>query len=285
MKIGAVYPQTELGGDPEAVRRIAAAVESLGYDYLLAFDHVLGAAPDREPKLTGPYTDQDPFHDPLMMFAYLAGMTRRLEFMVGVLILPQRQTVLVARQAADLDLLSGGRLRMGVGIGWNPVEYQALGQDFSTRGRRLNEQVLLLRQLWAGPLTSFKGEFDHVDRAALNPRPTRKIPLWIGGTSEAAFLRAGRLGDGFVFVAGLERAREGWARIQYHLAQAGRSSDDFGRELLIGRNDSSAEKTIARIEKCREWGCTHVAVDTMGKGLGSIAAHIDYLAAVKHGIS
>src|SRR5581483_6056407 len=155
MKIGVIYPQTELGGDPEAVRRIGISAEELGYHHLLAYDHVLGATHAREPKLTGPYTDKHPFHDPFVMFAHLAALTRRIEFVTGILILPQRQTGLVARQAADLDLLSGGRLRLGVGIGWNYVEYAALGQDFSTRGRRMAEQVNLLRRLWSEPLVDF----------------------------------------------------------------------------------------------------------------------------------
>jgi probable F420-dependent oxidoreductase len=152
----------------------------LGSDHLLADDHVLGATHDRESKLTGPYTERDPFHDPFVMFAYLAGMTQRLQFVTGILILPQRQTVLVARQAADLDLLSGDRLRLGVGIGWNYVEYTALGQDFHARGKRLAEQVELLRRLWEEPLVDFKGTFARVDRAALNPRPRRRIPISYG---------------------------------------------------------------------------------------------------------
>src|SRR6202020_2575346 len=167
MKIGVIYPQTELKGDPAAVYRIGLAAEQLGYDHLLTYDHVLGATHDREPKLSGPYTDKDPFHDPFVMFAYLAGMTQRIELVCGVLILPQRQTVLVARQSADLDLLSGGRFRLGVGLGWNYVEYDALGQDFKTRGRRASEQIALLRKLWTEPLVTFQGEFDHVDRASL----------------------------------------------------------------------------------------------------------------------
>jgi alkanesulfonate monooxygenase SsuD/methylene tetrahydromethanopterin reductase-like flavin-dependent oxidoreductase (luciferase family) len=135
MKVGVVYPQIELGGDPNAVRRIGKAVEDLGFDYLLAYDHVLGAVhADRTPPLPGPYTERDPFHDPFVLFGYLAGITERIGLATGVLVLPQRQTALVARQAADVDLLSGGRLRLGVGVGWNHVEYEALGQDFRSRG-------------------------------------------------------------------------------------------------------------------------------------------------------
>src|SRR6185295_9430773 len=149
MDIGVVYPQIELGGDPTAVREIGRAVEDLGFDHLLAYDHVLGAVhTDRMPPLTGPYTERDPFHDPFVMFAYLAGLTERIQFATGVLILPQRQTALVARQAADVDLLSGGRLRLGVGVGWSHVEYEALGQNFRTRGAREEEQIDLLRRLF-----------------------------------------------------------------------------------------------------------------------------------------
>jgi len=281
MKIGVVYPQTELHGDPEAVRRIGVAVESLGYDYLLAFDHVLGALPDREPKLTGPYTNEHPFHDPLVMFAHLAALTRRIELVTGVLILPQRQTLLVARQAADLDLLSGGRLRLGIGIGWNYVEYEALGQNFRTRGRRADEQLGLLRRLWSEPLVDFQGEFDRIDRAALNPRPARPIPLWVGGFSDPAYRRAARLAEGFIFVGSEERAAEGWARIEHHLREAGRSAAGFGRELVIGRTLRSPAELASRIAACRAAGYTHIAVDTMGKGLPSAQAHCEFIAELR----
>jgi probable F420-dependent oxidoreductase len=174
MQIGVVYPRIELGGDPSAVRRIGQAVEDLGLDHLLAYDHVLGAVhTDRSPQLTGVYTEHDPFHDPFVMFAYLAGITERIGFATGILVLPQRQTALVARQSADVDLLSGGRLRLGVGVGWSHVEYEALGQDFRTRGARQEEQIELLRRLWTEPVVDFSGRFDRVDRAALVPKPAR----------------------------------------------------------------------------------------------------------------
>jgi probable F420-dependent oxidoreductase len=281
MKIGAVYPQTELHGDPAAVRTIATAVESLDYDYLLAFDHVLGARHDREPKLTGPYTDQHPFHDPLVMFAHVAALTRRIELVTGVLILPQRQTVLVARQAADVDLLSGERLRLGVGLGWNYVEYEALGEDFKRRGRRLDEQVPLLRKLWSEPLVSFQGEFDRIDRAALNPRPRRMIPIWFGGFSEPAYRRAARIGDGFILIGDPQRAAEGWARITHYLNEFGRDPAHFGKEMVVGRSQRTPPEVVERIEWCRAWGCTHVAVDTMGKGFDTVEAHTNFLAAVR----
>src|ERR1700720_4169684 len=172
MQIGVVYPQNELRGDPTAVRRIGRAVEDLGFDHLLAYDHVLGAVhADRTPPLAGPYTGHAPFHDPFVMFAYLAGITERIGFATGILVLPQRPTALVARQAADVDLLSGGRLRLGVGVGWNYVEYEALGQDFHTRGAREEEQIGLLRLLWTEPVVAYTGRFDRIDRAGTLPRP------------------------------------------------------------------------------------------------------------------
>src|SRR3954447_8311199 len=215
MHIGVVYPQTELRGDPIAVRTIATAVEDLGFDHLLAYDHVVGAVhADRTPPLTGPYTELDPFHDPFMMFAYLAGITERITFATGVLILPQRQTVLVARQAADLDLLSGGRLRLGVGVGWNPVEYEALGEEFSTRGARQEEQIELLRRLFSEPVVDFAGRFDRVDRASLLPKPARPVPIWLGGGT-AAIERAARLADGFMFFdSGVDRTVDAWKRLR-----------------------------------------------------------------------
>src|SRR5262249_39194645 len=157
----------------------------LGYDYFVMFDHVAGAVhANREPKLWGPYTEKDPFHDPMVAFGYLAGVTQRMELVTGILVLPQRQTLLLARQSADVDLLSNGRLRLGVAVGWNYVEFDALGQDFHKRGARLDEQIGLLRRLWGEEVLSFDGRFDKMDRLALNPRPKRQIPIYIGGVSE-----------------------------------------------------------------------------------------------------
>jgi probable F420-dependent oxidoreductase len=276
MKIGVIYPQNELRGDPEAVRKFGLAAEELGYEHLLAYDHVLGATHDREPKLTGPYTEQHPFHDPFVMFAYLAAMTRRLQFVTGILILPQRQTALVARQAADLDLLSGERFRLGVGIGWNYVEYTALGQDFRTRGKRLAEQVELVRRLWEEPLVDFKGEFDQVDRAALNPRPRRRIPVWFGGAAEPALRRAAVLGDGFIFSGnGLQHV----ARMKEFVQEAGRPLGTFGLQNNIFRA-KTPQDVIDAIQRWRDVGGTHAAVLTMGLNFTSTEQHIDHMKAV-----
>jgi probable F420-dependent oxidoreductase len=281
MQVGVVYPQTELAGDPSSVRRFGQAVEDLGFDYLLAYDHVLGAVQaDRTPPLTGPYTEHDPFHDPLVMFAYLSAVTERIGFATGVLVLPQRQTALVARQAADVDLLSGGRLRLGVGVGWNYVEYQALGEDFHTRGARQEEQIGLLRRLFTEPVVEFSGRFDRVDAAALVPRPTRSIPIWLGGSGEAAFERAARLADGFIlFAAGAERAAGVWNRLRDRVAALGRPADEFGGEYVVLAQGSVAALR-EEIDGWRAAGGTHASVVTMGLGLDRVDDHIDYLASV-----
>ena len=285
LQIGVVYPQTELRGDPEAVRQIGTGIETLGFDHLLAYDHVLGAVhADRTPPLTGPYTEHDPFHDPLVMFAYLAGVTERIRFATGVLVLPQRQTALVARQAADVDLLSGGRLRLGVGVGWNHVEYEALGQDFRTRGARQEEQIGLLRRLFTEPVVDFSGRFDRVDRAALVPRPMRPVPIWLGGSSDAAFERAARLADGFIFFGGGPRAIDAWKRLRERVSDLGRPVEDFGADY-VALPRGGIGGLVAEVGAWREAGGTHVSVATMGLGLDSADAHLDHLASVADALS
>lgn len=283
MKIGVIYPQTELQGDPEAVRRIGLAAEELGYDHLLAYDHVLGAARDREPKLSGPYTDKDPFHDPFVMFAYLAGITQRIEFVTGILILPQRQTVLVARQAADLDLLSHERFRLGVGIGWNYVEYDSLGQDFHRRGKRIEEQITLLRHLWSDPLIAFDGAFDRIDRAALNPRPRRTIPIWLSGFADASLRRAALLGDGFVFADGSGNAFEHAPRLRQLLKEAERPVDGFGFACNM-HQARSLQAVIDTASRWRDIGGTHASVVTMGQSFTTADQHVDYMKRVADAI-
>ena len=268
------------------MRRIGLAAEELGFDYLLAYDHVLGAVhADRTPPLTGPYTEHDPFHDPFVMFAYLAAVTERLRFATGILILPQRPTALVARQAADLDLLSGGRLRLGVGIGWNYVEYEALGQQFRTRGARQEEQIGLLRRLFTEPVVDFSGRFDRIDRAALVPKPAHPIPIWLGGSSEAAYDRAARLADGFIFIGGdIERTINDWNRLRDRVRGLGRSVADFGAEYVV-RPRGGPGDLAAEMGAWRDAGGTHFSVVTMGLGLDSIDGHIDYLASVANALT
>lgn len=279
MKIGLIYPQTELGGDPIAVREIGLAAEALGFDHLLAYDHVLGATHDREPKLNGPYTDKQPFHDPLVMFGYLSAITRRIGFATGILILPQRQTALVARQAADVALLSDDRLRLGVGLGWNYVEYEALGQDFASRGKRVSEQVELLRKLWTEPLVDFTGTFDRVDRAALNPRPAKPIPIWLGGFADVALRRAARIADGFICADGAADAFAQAARLHDLLDQNGRAKEGFGLQCNMLKA-KSPEQVVETALRWRDAGGTHAAFATMGQGMDSRGQHLGYIESV-----
>lgn len=283
MKIGAIYPQIELRGDPEAVRRIGLAAEEFGFDSLVAYDHVLGASHDREPKLWGPYTENDPFHDPFLMFSYLAGITERIRFVSGILILPQRQTALVARQAADLDLLSGERFTMGVGIGWNYVEYDALGEDFHNRGERVEEQIDLLRRLWSEPLVDFEGTFHRIDRAALNPRPRRTIPIWLGGFADVALRRAAAMADGFIFADVAGNAFDQAARLQELLKEAGRSPEGFGFHCNMPRA-KTVQEFIDTAARWRDIGGTHAAFSTMGQSFTSVDEHIGHMEKVANAL-
>lgn len=278
VRVGVVYPQIELAGDPGAVKAYAQAAEDLGYDHLLLYDHVLGAEhAGREPKLWGPYTEKDPFHEPFITLAYLAGITTKLELVTGVIILPQRQTALVAKQVADLDLFSGERVRLGVGSGWNWVEFDALEvpQHFSRRGTREEEQITLLRKLWANSVISHDDADHHIDRAGILPLPKRQIPIWLGGFSEPAWRRAARIGDGFIFAG---RNTDSAAQIKDQIDdwrdQAGRGSEPFGYESIV----SFAKPPDARASEVERWRAadgSHISVVTMGCGFTTVDEHID----------
>lgn len=277
MKLGVVFPQTEIGVDPFVIRDYAQTAEGLGYDYLLTYDHVLGANPNRPGGWRGPYTYRDTFHEPLVLFGYLAGLTETLELVTGILILPQRQTALVAKQAAEVDVLSGGRLRLGVGIGWNEIEYVALGQDFHTRGRRVEEQVRLLRALWQNDLVTFEGEWHHVPDAGLNPLPVqRPIPIWMGGTADAVLRRVARLADGWFpqFQPG-PQAEEMLSRLRGYIEDAGRDPQAVGIDGRMRLDAGGPRKWIERVQAWQDLGATHLAVNTMGMGLESPRDHID----------
>jgi probable F420-dependent oxidoreductase len=207
------------------------------------------------------------------------------QFATGILILPQRPTALVARQAADLDLLSGGRLRLGVGIGWNHVEYEALGQQFRTRGARQEEQIGLLRRLFTEPVVDFSGRFDRIDRAALVPKPSGAIPIWLGGSSEPAYDRAVRLADGFIFIGGdIDHTIDAWKRLRDRVRSLGRPVEDFGAEY-VARPQGGPGDITAEIDAWREAGGTHLSIVTMGLGLESIDSHVDYLASVANALN
>jgi probable F420-dependent oxidoreductase len=270
MKLGVVFPQTEIGSDINLIREFVQTVEELGYDYLLTFDHVLGANPEREGGWQGPYDYRHPFHEPLMLFAYAAAITSRLELTTGILILPQRQTVLVAKQAAELDLLSGGRLRLGVGAGWNAVEYEALNEDFTNRGKRLTEQIELLRRLWTQPLVDFQGRFHSIPDAGINPLPAqRPIPIWFGGHSEAAMRRMAKLGDGWIPNSySHEKLAQMLETLRAYLKAEGRDPADFGVDYHLLMENKTPSQLAAEVETLRELGVSHVCIYTMGINYG-----------------
>jgi probable F420-dependent oxidoreductase len=288
LQLSAIFPTTEIGNDPVAIRDWAQAAESLGYASIVVYDHVLGAVHEgRDPVLAGPYTEEDAFHEPFVLLAYLAAVTTRIELSTGVLILPQRQTALVAKQAAELSLLSGGRLRLGVGSGWNFVEYESLGVPFEKRGRRLDEQVELLRRLWREPVVDFRGDFHRIDRAGLLPLPEAPIPIWFGGFTPVALRRAARLGDGFLFGTTPRRMKRMLRDLHGLLEAEGRDRADFGSEAVIDFCQSPADWR-AELETWREAGGTRLALramDTAAEFVGSkrvgYAGPADYVAALE----
>lgn len=277
MRIGVVFPQTELGGDPGAVRAYGQRVEELGFTHILAYDHVLGADPDVHRGWQGPYDVHTTFHEPFVMFGYLAAVTG-LELVTGVIILPQRQTALVAKQAAEVDLLTEGRFRLGIGLGWNAVEYEALGENMGNRGRRSEEQVEVLRRLWTEQTVTFEGKYHTITGAGLAPMPVqRPIPVWFGAATEWALERAGRLADGWFPMMepgpGLDWARE---KVDDAATAAGRDSSTIGMEGRVTWT-GDADRAAAELDVWQVAGASHVSINTMGAGLRSVDEHLDVL--------
>jgi probable F420-dependent oxidoreductase len=279
MKIGVVFPQTEIGQDPAMIRDYAQAVEAMGYTHILAFDSVIGANPDRPGGWDSQYDYRHAFHEPFALFAFCAAVTRRLELVTGVLILPQRQTTLVAKQAAEVDVLSGGRLRLGIGVGWNPVEFEALGENIHDRGKRVEEQLEVMRLLWTRELVTYEGRWHRVPDAGIKPLPVqRPIPVWMGGESEAVLRRAARLVDGWIT---LQTFRPGPAaqqtvdRLHGLVREAGREPAAFGiegRVALAQVPPAEWAKELAAWRAMR--GITHLCVNTMGLGLPGPEEHV-----------
>lgn len=276
MKFGVVFPQNEFTSDPIALRDYIQTAEGIGLDYVLAYDHVLGANPERPGGWKGPYTHRDMFHEPFVMYAYMAALTQKIEFVTGILILPQRPAVLVAKQAAELDVLSNGRLRLGIGTGWNKVEYDALGYDFHNRGKRSDEQIILMKELWTNPLVTFHGQYHTVEDAGLNPLPVqRPIPLWFGGYVDEVFRRMARLGDGWIPNSmSPEEAKPKIETIRRYLQEAGRNPADFGYDVRIHMKTQPQNTWQAYIEGWQALGATHVCITTMGIGLDTPEKHI-----------
>ena len=284
MKTGAVFPQTEIGADPAAVRDYVQAVEELGYSHMMVYDHVLGADTSHHANWQGSYTSESMFHEPFVLFGYLAGITNTIELVTAVLILGQRQTALVAKQAAEVDLLTGGRLRLGVGVGWNHVEYEALNQEFSNRGQRYAEQIRLLREFWTQEVVEFEGRYHKVDYAGVNPQPVqRPIPIWMGAGGRAdpvptdrVLRRVARLADGwFPQMQPGDDARATVERLKVFAKEAGRDAATIGMEPRINLGDGDPEFWQEQAEVWEDMGATHISVNTMRAGLNTPQDHIN----------
>jgi probable F420-dependent oxidoreductase len=285
MQIGVTFPQTEIGKDPVVIRDYAQAAEGLGYSHIVAFDHVLGADPTHRPGWQG-YTHRSMFHEPFVLFGYFAALTR-LEMVPAVIILPQRQTVLVAKQAAEVDVLTGGRLRLGVGVGWNPVEYEALGMSFHTRGRMVEEQIEVMRLLWSQEIVNYKGKFHTIIEAGLNPLPVRRsIPIWMGGRADVLLRRTARLGDGWLPQGRPDaQMRETVERLRSYIGEAGRDPSAVGIEARMNASDGDLDEWIRQTEGWRDLGATHVSINTMGAGFKSPDEHIEAIRRYKEAVA
>lgn len=286
IRIGVIFPQTEIGPDPGAVRAFAEAAEDLGYDHLVAFDHVLGVDTSNRPNWSGAYTHKDLFHEPFVLFGHLAAVTHRLELVTGVIILGQRQTVLVAKQAAEVDVLSGGRLRLGIGIGWNPVEYEALGENFHIRGKRSEEQVEVLRALWSQEVVTFEGRWHRIIAAGLNPLPVqRPIPIWFGGgQTETVMRRIARLADGwFPQRQPDQQGQEALEQLRQFARDVGRDPDSIGIEGRV-QISHGVDAALDNAKKWERLGATHVDIYTMRAGFHSVDEHINAIRAFKEGL-
>jgi probable F420-dependent oxidoreductase len=287
MRFGVIFPQIEIGAEPANVNRFVRAVEALGYDHLAIYDHVLGASTAHRPNWTGPYTAESLFHEVLVLYGYCAAITERIELVTSILILPQRQTALVAKQAAEIDVLSGGRLRLGVGLGWNWVEYEALNENFHNRGRRIEEQIAVLRALWTEPVITFHGRWHHIEEAGINPLPVqRPIPVWMGASSDPAIRRAARIADGWFpqFGADAKGAAEMINRFLAYVREAGRDPKDVGIEARIHYGDGDADRWRHEVEIWIERGASHASLNIMNAGLTAPDEHIAAIERFKEAI-
>lgn len=287
MEYGIVLPHHEIGTDPAAIKAFAQGAEALGATHMLLYDHVMGADPNRPGGWKNrPYDKDVRFHEPFTTFAFIAAVTTRINLMTAVLILPQRQTVLVAKQAAEVAILSGGRFRLGVGTGWNQVEYEALNEDFGTRGKRQTEQVELLRKLWREDSLTYAGKWHTVTAASINPRPAQTIPIWFGGGAPALLKRCAELGDGWLPVMGpTPAAADALRTIKNHREAAGLKWAGFGVQAQAQFAGGDPQRWQTHAQKWRDIGATHIAIATHNAGLGSVDAHLqaaeNYLASVR----
>ncbi|BCL77930.1 F420-dependent oxidoreductase [Ktedonobacteria bacterium brp13] len=274
MQIGVTFPQNEIGADPAVIRDYAQTVEGLGYEHVVAYDHVVGADPAQRPNWQG-YTHQSLFHEPFVLFGYLAALTK-LELVTAVIILPQRQTALVAKQAAEVAILSGGKFRLGIGVGWNPVEYEALGTNFKTRGRAIEEQVEVLRKLWSEEVVTYKGQFHTIEAAGLNPLPPqRNIPIWMGGGSDVLLKRVARLADGWFPLSQPDKeTRAKLEQLYKYAEEVGRDPKTIGIEARVSTSDGDIEQLVGWTDQWRELGATHISLNTMNSGYKTPQEHL-----------
>ena len=290
MKIGIVYPQTEFGNDPKAIRDLAQTAEGLRYSHVLAYEHVVGVNPDSMANWDGPYDFKSSFQSPFLLFSFMAAVTDSLGFATGILILPQRQTVLAAKQAATLDVLSNGRLRLGIGTGWNKPEYVALGENFSAFmhladydeqliSSRIEEQISLMRQLWTQPLVNFSGRWHNMPDAGINPLPIQQpIPIWFGGHADQLLQRIAMMGDGWMTnYPTAEDAGPALVKIDRYLNQAGRSRTSIGFEARIRYADGDPNTWEQLLLDWQNAGVSHISLNTMGVGFDTPAQHLDAL--------
>jgi len=287
MRLGVIFPQTEIGPDSIAVRDFAQAAESLGYDHIVAYDHVVGAHPENYPQRKFAYTYKDQFHEPFVLFGYLAGLTKKIELATGIVILPQRQTVLVAKQAAAVDVLSAGAPDLQRTIGWNEVEYEVLGEDFHNRGRRSEEQVAVLKALWTNELVNFDGRWHTLRGVGINPLPIqRPIPLWFGGGDERVIQRVARLGDGWMpLFPPDERCRSLIEQMRSYVREAGRDPDAVGIEGRIQFAGKNPDQWNEDISLWKKLGATHLSLNTMKAGFAGPSAHIEAMRRFKETLS
>ncbi len=286
MQLGAVLPHNEIGNDPGAIKAYLQGVEEMGMTHLLIYDHVMGADPNRPGGYSGVYDKDTAFHEPFAFFGFAAAVTERIELVTTVLILPQRQTVLVAKQAAEIAILSKDRLRLGVGTGWNKVEYQALNESFTNRGRRQEEQIDLMRKLWTSDAFSYEGKYHTVDRASINPRPSKPVPIWFGGSAPALLDRCARIGDGWMPLGGAnDKSAALLADIRRIREASGQTMDGFGIQAQAQFAGGSPERWRSHADKWREIGATHMAVATHNAGPTDADGHLARIAQYRDALS
>lgn len=283
MQYGVVFPQTEIGADPGPVKEFAQAAENLGYDSLMIYDHVLGGDPAARPGWDGFYQLKHLFHEPFVLMGYLAAATQRIQFVTGIIILPQRQTTLVAKQAAEVDVLSGGRLVLGIGIGWNDIEFEALGENYSNRAPRSEEQIEVMRALWTQQSVDYTGQWHRIPAAGLNPLPVqRPIPIWFGGHADPVLKRLGRLGDGWIPLGVPDdESKAALEKLRNYTRDAGRDPGDVAIAPVAHLETSNFGEVIDEAKEWKAMGATHFYIDTMRAGLDTPQKHIETITEFK----